>query len=698
MLKALFASFVRNLRKNKFFSGINIFGFTLGISSVILILLFVFSELSYDRHNEKADRIYRLGIKALIGDTRINQTYSSARNFTEMKARYPEIETGVKFIDLNNAIIRAGERTFSESTVIFSDSTVFDVFTMPFVLGNPKVALNRPKTVVLSETGARKYFGEENPIGKDLEMDLPYMGKMHFEVTGVIRDIPENSHFHFNIIGALVSFPDLINSDGWSNNNFKSYFLLRPGTSGKNLEAKFTDYVIESFGAKDYEAAIASGNSWDFFLQPLTSIHLKSDLNGEFEPNGNMRYIYIFSIIAFFVLVIACINFMNLSTAKSIRRAREVGIRKVVGSTKSQLVWQFLGESLIIAFTSLILAILTVELVLPAFSDWLGRDLALNILSKPWLFISLISGTLVIGILAGLYPAFILSSYKPTRVLKSQSISDNRGIGMRNILVIIQFSASIFLITGTLAINRQLDFIQNGDIGFNKNDLLIINTPPSFQTVSAAYSEEMLKNPQIESISASSSLPGFGFTNLGFGADKVERSFALNIISSDPEYINAMGLTMAEGRFFSKDYLTDSTGIVLNETAVKVLGMKDPLGTGMHTNGNPPSNFKVIGIVKDFKYESARSEVRPIGLVFQNGVLDLPSEYLSIRFKPGNQKDVRQVAEQTWNRVFPGMPFQYSYMQDNDCCHTWASGSRILYGTAANQRNCREKGIWRSSL
>lgn len=665
MLHALFTTFLRNLGKNRFFSAINIFGFTLGISSVILILLFVLSELSYDRFHDKAGQIYRLNIKAMIGDTRINQTYSSARNFTEMTARFPEIETGVKFMDLNNAVIRAGDLSFSESVVMFSDSTVFDVFTLPFILGNPRNALNRPNTVVMSETGARKYFGDANPVGKNIEMDLPYMGKVNFEVTGIIRNIPENSHFHFDLLGALVTFTDLINSDGWSDNNFKSYFLLKTGTSAPHLESKFTDYVIESVGAENYEKYIAQGNSWNFFLQPLTSIHLKSDLNGEFEPNGNIRYVYIFSIIAFFVLIIACINFMNLSTARSVRRAREVGIRKVVGSTKGQLVRQFLGESLIMAISSMVLAILAVKLVLPVFSDWLGRDLSLKLFTEPLLLLTLGSLTIIIGTLAGLYPAFVLSSFRPTKVLKVQSGSDKKGTGLRNILVIIQFGASIFLISGTLVIHRQLSYIRTKDIGFNKNNLLIVRTPPSFASVSSAFKEDLLRNPGIESYSTSSSVPGFGFTNLGFGAEKVERSFALNVISCDPDYLKTFGLSMADGRFFSNEFPTDSTGIVLNVTAVKALGMKDPLGSKMKTSGNSPVNFKVIGIVSDFNYESVRSEIRPIGLVFQNGSLDLSPEYLSIRFKPGMEQQVKQAAGTLWEKFLPGMPFRYSFMDDD---------------------------------
>jgi len=356
---------------------------------------------------------------------------------------------------------------------------------------------------------------------------------------------------------------------------------------------------------------------------------------------------------------------MNLSTAKSVRRAREVGIRKVVGSTRSQLVTQFLGESLVLALTSLLLALLAARLILPVFSDWLGRELSLNILLKPVPILIMGVMTIIIGTLAGLYPALVLSSFKPDKVLKSQSFGEKRGMGIRNMLVIIQFAASIFLIISTFAINRQLAFIRHSDIGFNKNDLLIIRTPPSFAPISKSFCEEMLMQSGIESITTSSSLPGFGFTNLGFGAETVERSFALNVISCDPAYIGTMGLSMADGRFFSSEFPTDSSGILINETAVKILGLKDPIGKKMNTWGDNPSNFRIIGILKDFNYESVHSEVRPLALVFQNGVLKLSPEYVTIRIKPGMEVTAKGAAGTVWEKMMPGIPFRYSFMVDD---------------------------------
>jgi putative ABC transport system permease protein len=665
MIRALIITFLRNLRKNKLFSVINILGFTLGISSVILILLFVFSELSYDRYNDKADRIYRLCIKAMIGNTPINQTWSSARNFREMKARYPEIENGVKLVDLDNAFVRAGERTFTEPSVIFADSTLFEVFTLPMVAGDFRNPLNAPNTIVLSQTGAQKYFGDADPVGKDLEMDIPYFGKRQFKVTAVMKDIPSTSHFHFDMVGALVSFPGFINSDGWSNNNFKSYYLHKPGASAKDLEAKFKDYVIESFGAKNYESYLAKGNSWEFYLQPLTSIHLNSDLNGEFEPNGNIRYIYIFSIIAFFVLVIACINFMNLSTAKSLRRAREVGIRKVSGSTRGQLIIQFLSESMILALASMALALLTVKLILPWFSDWLNRDLSFSLLGRPWMIVTLISMVVIIGILAAFYPAMVLTSFQPARVLKAQSVDSKKGLGLRNALVIVQFGATIFLIIGTLSVNRQLQYIQNTDTGYTKNNLLVIHTPPSFASVSQPFIEEIRHQPGVSGITASSSLPGFDFSNLGCHSELVDKPFTLNIFTCDPDFCQTLGMTMAKGRFFSRDFPTDSSAMVLNETAVRVLGLKEPIGSKISLNQNPPVDLHVIGVIRDFNYESARAEIRPMALIFQGNVFNQSLDFATVRFTPGSRKSVTEAVRSVWNRFMPETPFRYSYLEDD---------------------------------
>lgn len=660
MIGTVFTTIIRNIRKNIVFSLINIFGFTLGIASFILMFLFVFSELSYDRYHENADRIYRLCIRAKIGDTKINQTTSSARMFTEMLGKYPEIETGVKFTSGTDVLVRTGMKTFSEPVMMFADSTVFDVFTLPLTSGNPSTALNKPNTVIISETAARKYFGHQDPMGKIIEIDTGGFGG--FEVTGIYKDIPANSHLHFHVMASLVTFPAAMQNSEWTANNFITYFLLKPGASAKELEEKFKKYTAESIGEESYKQAVAAGSFWEFYLQPLTSIHLHSDLNGEFEPNGNIKYVYIFIVIGFFVLVIACINFMNLSTAKSMLRAREVGVKKTAGSTRGRLIRQFLFESVIVTFISLILALIIVWVMLPAYSAWLGREVSLNLVSNPLIIPSLILFGAVVGILAGIYPAFSLSSFNPVRVLKAQANMETKGIGLRNMLVIIQFSASIFLIIGTLVISRQLNFIQVRDVGFNRENILILRTASSFNNVRKAFENEVKEQAGVVGLTASNSLPGFGFSNLGFGLEGADRGFTLNIIRCDFNFQQILGLKMAAGRFFSKDFPTDSTGIILNETAVKLLGLKSPLGTKMVDGNMPPNKYHVVGIVKDFNYETVHAQIRPLGLVNLNRNTGY---FTSIRFQSGKAKETTDLARTAWEKLMPGVPFSYSYMADD---------------------------------
>jgi putative ABC transport system permease protein len=660
MIRTIFNSTLRNIRVNAIFSSINIFGLTLGIASFLLMFLFVVSELSYDRYHENADRIHRLCIRAMVGNTKINQTYSSARMFREMRERYPEIETGVKLFSWNDVLIRIDEKTFTAPVAMFADSTIFDVFTLPLVSGNPATALCRPNTAVISETEARRYFGEVNPVGKIMEIDTGGFGR--FEVTGVFKDIPANSHFHFGLLASLATFPGFINEQEWTANNFVAYFLLRQGASAKELENKMKFYVLETTGVQRYKEALAQGNYWEFFLQPLTSIHLHSDLNGEFEPNGNIKYVYIFMVIAFFVLVIACINFMNLSTAKSTLRAREVGIRKASGSTRAMLIRQFLFESLFLTILSTALALVIVKLISPFYGDWVGRELSFNLFSSAWIIPGLLAFVLIVGFFAGVYPALFMSAFNPVRVLKAQVLSENKGIGLRNLLVIVQFSASIFLIIGTMIISKQMNFIQNRDVGFVKENLLILRTPAQFANISKAFQEEIKQQPGILGMAASTSLPGFSFSNWGFGAEGIDQGFSLNLIRCDTGFAQTMGFRMAEGRFFSPGFPTDSTGIVLNETAVRILGLKNPIGTRMFDFARNPHKYHVIGVVKDFNYESVHATIRPMGLVNLNG---LPGSYITIRYQPGKSSEITASVKRTWERLLPGTPLTMSHMEED---------------------------------
>jgi len=662
MLRTIVISTFRNLRKNPFFSSINLLGFTLGIASFILIMLFIVNELSYDRFHEKSDRIYRLCIRATIGDTKINQTYSSSRMFREMKERYPEIESGVKLLQGTDEYVTVGEKNFTEPKVLHADSTVFDVFTIPLISGSPSTALNRPNTIVISEKTARRYFGSQDPMGQAIRIDLNGPGVRTFEVTGVFRDLPGNTHLHFDLMASLITFPEFLGSNEWTANSFITYFVLKPGASAIDLQTKFDSYIRETIGSEKYEAFKNKGNSWEFFLQPLTSIHLHSDLNGELEPNGNIRYVYIFSVIAFFVLIIACINFMNLSTAKSTLRAREVGIKKTAGSSRGELVLQFLAESVLLTFVALILSVVLVKLLLPAYSQWLGRPLTLDLLTSPWIIPGFLLFGFVIGILAGIYPAFFISSYQPTRVLKTQVITETKGIGLRNVLVIVQFAASIFLIIGTLVIHSQLHFMQSKDVGFSRENILILRTPGEFAPLCRAFEDEVRQLPGMAGMSASTSLPGFSFSNLGFGAEGTDKWFTLNIITCDTGFARAMELNMVDGRFFSPDFPTDTAGIILNETAVRMLGLTDPIGTKMIDGSTPRRNYHVIGVVRDFNYESLHAMIRPMGLVNLN---NSGGNFMSIRYEPGITGQMTRAVEQIWKRILPGVPFSYSYMEDD---------------------------------
>jgi len=660
MIRIAFTTLFRTIRKNIVFSLINIFGLTLGIVSFIMIMMFVLGELSYDWFNQNSDRIYRLCIRAGIGDTKINQTNSSTRMFSEMLAKFPEIETGVKFSGWQDVLVRVGDKTISEPTVMYVDSTIFNVFTIPLIAGDPSTALSRPNTLVISQSTARKFFGQQNPMGKIMGVDTGGFGQ--FEVTGIFKDIPPNSHFHFGLMASLVTFPQALREQERTANSFATYFLLKPGSSVKELEKKFEKYTIETFGEEYYKKQTAKGNYWKFYLQPLTSIHLYSDINWEFEPNGNIKYVYIFIVIAFLVLIIACINFMNLATAKSMLRAREVGIKKTSGSTRGNLIRQFLSESVIFTFVALILAIVIIYLVLPAYNNWLGRELSFNMVSNPWTIPGLLAFGLAVGIAAGIYPAFVLSSFNPTKVLKAQALNESKGIGLRNILVIMQFSVSIFLIIGTLVISRQMNFIMNKDVGFTKKNIIILRTPASFGKVSKEFSDVIRQHTCVTAVSASNTIPGFSFSNWGFGAEGVEKWFTLNQIMCDSGFFRTMGFRMAEGRFFSREFPTDSSGIILNETAVRVLGLKHPLGTKMFDGRTPRRNYHVIGVVKDFNYESIHSEIRPMGLVNLNSQT---GNYLSIRFDPEKSKETLPLVKSTWEKLLPGTPFSYSFIQDD---------------------------------
>ncbi|MEE4214753.1 MAG: FtsX-like permease family protein [Bacteroidales bacterium] len=658
-------TFFRNVLKNKGFFIVNLLGFTLGLVVSMLIFLYIANELRYDRYHQNSERIYRLCIRASIGDTKFQQAFSSARVLREMRENYPEIEDAVKTLSISDISTRVDDRVYYEDLFVMADSSLFTIFTFPVINGDPVTALVQPNNVALSETTAKKYFGNTDCLGELIEIDVPYIGKAVYTVSCIYRDMPDHSHFHFNLVVSSTSFPDLINNNGWSNNSFITYLLLEEGVSYPDLENKFVKYVYDVFGGEEeYKSREAQGDSWEFFLQPLEKIHLYSDINGEWETNGNIKYIYIFSVVALFVLIIACINFVNLSVAKSTMRSQEVAIRKTLGSSRRYIIFQFMAESLIITFLSLVLSLILVRILLPYYNDWLDRSIGFDVLIRGRNLLGLLLGWLIISVLSGLYPAFFVSSYKPLKVLKFGIASEKRGLGIRNVLVIIQFAASIFLIIGTIVISREMRLLRNDDLGFDKSNILVVQTPPSFSGMQGVVKNEIERFSSVQHVSYSSSLPGRGFNNIGFRAEGVDKSFTLNLFSADPAYDDILKLKMADGRFFSTDRYSDSTAVILNENAVNVIGIESPIGK--HINSHSVDDvYKIIGVVNDFHYESKHREMRPMAIFFQGGPRGSTIRYMSVRFNNGSNEEVLKKVNGVWDKHMAGIPFRHFYLAED---------------------------------
>ena len=667
MIKNYFKIAYRNLIKQKLFSFINIFGLATGITCSILIILFVNYEKSYDQFNKKADRTYRLAVSALIGNTKINQTYSSSITFQKLLQEFPEIETGVKFLRFNDRTpVYIKKQIFYESKIYAVDSTFFDIFSIPLLYGNPKTVLEEPNSIVLSKDAALKYFGKTDVIGKVITFNISdERGFVDFKVSGVSKNVPVNSHFHYTMLVSLSSFAELTKSQEWTRNNFISYIVLKKGTSKIEFEKKLKDFTRKYMGGKKFDEWVAKGNYWKYYLQPITDIHLNSDLNGELEPNGNGTYVNIFSFIGIFILLIACINFMNLSSAKSSLRAKEVGLRKVIGSGKNKLISQFLFESILLTYLALGIALIMIEVLLPYFRNFINRPLTMNYFGNINAIIFLLFFGFVVGIISGSYPAFVLSSFKPITALKNNALQKSKRFNFRNILVVVQFAISIFLVAGTIVIYNQLQYLQNKNLGFDKEQVLVVKNPDTIEKGIEPFKQALSGYSSIVDVSGSGSLPGTAFNNIGFGAEGIDNSFTLNLCVCDYNFQKVLKLKMLKGRFFSKEFPSDSSAVILNEKAAELLGWDNPIGKKINNFGKDKCVFHVIGIVKNFNYESLHQVIRPMGLFYIGGYYKYDQSYISIRVKTGDLPETIKFVESKWNYFSQGAPFEYSFLNDD---------------------------------
>lgn len=662
----------RNLVKQKTFSFINITGLAIGLSCFLLISLYVINELSYDRFYPNADRIYRINSEIRFGGADMHTAATSDMMGQLLKKDYPQIENYTRVYTYNgDKLIRKGNDYIDETKVANVDSTFFDVFRLPVIEGNIEHALDEPNTVVVTESAAKKYFGTTNVLGKIIEVKddkNPF-----YKITAVIKDIPQDAHFHFDF------FFSMKNVDyRWgqiSSHNFYTYLLLQKGTNYKTFDKNFPAYInkyVIPYAQKymnissmaEFEKA---GNKLVYSLIPLTKIHLHPQSSGEIGPGGSIQYVYIFSAIALFILIIACINFMNLTTARSAKRAKEVGIRKVLGTEKRNLIWQFLFESILMVLISLIIAVAVAYLVLPFFNNVADKQLTIQSLFSPYILPLLVALPFVVGLMAGSYPAFFLSSFKPIEVLKGKMKGGSKSGSLRSILVVFQFATSIILIVGTIVVYQQLHFIQTKNLGYNKDQVLIIDGISSLNKNNIAFKNEVMQIPGVISGTLSGFLPvtnSYRSDNI-FSKDPVmtsENGFSMQNWYIDYDYIKTLGMQILKGRNFLKDYGSDSSSAIINETAAKILGYSDPIGKKVYqSNDNGSmSDYTIIGVIKNFNFESLHQAVGPLCFLLGGG-----SGYGAFKVNTSNIQSLITQVEKKWKEIGKGFPFSYHFLNDS---------------------------------
>ena len=670
MIRNYFKTAFRRLKKNKGFTAINVLGLSIGLATCLLILFYVCDELSFDRYNANADRIYRINEDIKFGTKTVSGATTAPSVAQALKSNLPGIEDAVRLKFAGGIKVTKGDNHLYESKAVYADASLFNVFTLRMIAGEPKTALAEPHTVVIDEAMAQKYFGTvQHVIGKTLVFNL----QENYKVTGVIKDMPKQSHFNFDFFMSMSTLPESMNPS-WLANSFTTYILLKKGVSQHEAESKITTLSKKYVGAQLQQAIHLSfdqfqskGNYFSLLLMPLTDIHLKSNRDSELGANGSVQYVYIFSAIGLFILLIACVNFINLSTARSASRAREVGIRKVLGSKRLNLVIQFLSESFLITVVSIIIAVLTAWALLPLFNRLAGKELAITAQLLVWLLPVLSLFVVLISLLAGVYPAFLLSGFKPVTALKGKLATGSGGRGMRSFLVVFQFSISIFLIIGTLVIYNQLSYIRTKNIGYNRNQVFTIQNVAALMGNATVFKNEMKKIPGVIDATLTGYLPteSYRMSGTAYQTPVIDQR---NAVSTeywpvDEGYIPTLGMQLILGRNFSERMLTDSAAVIVNESAARQLG-SNPIGKPIYRLADLRTQrmfkYTVIGVVKDFNFSSLRENITPVCLI-----LSPNPGALSIRIHTANTTAVIGQLQRKWKSFSPGEQLDYSFMDQN---------------------------------
>ncbi len=657
----------RALRRQGGYVAINIMGLAIGMACALMIALFIMHELSFDRHHENMDRIYRVGLHGIFSGQEVKAAYTASPMGAAMLADMPEVESFLRVNVWDETIIQHEDDFYIEQHFMEADSSFFDFFSIPVIRGNKTTALTEPYSIVVSESAAKRIFGDEDPIDQSIRIaNMPN----HYRVTAVMSDMPANSHLFADMIASFTTNPRA-NDNSWLSNSFFTYIMLHPGANADAVVDRFEDMIVKYVGPQvrqllgiTIEDFINQGNTYNYFLQPLAGIHLDPTVEQHNHSATDPRYLWIFGAIGFLILVIASINFMNLSTAQATRRAKEVGMKKVIGSTKGMLVWQFVTETIVLSTIALGVALLIAELTMPWFNELLSLNLSLAYFSDWRVIPALIILVILVGFFAGSYPAFYLSSFNPGTVLKGKTGNGKQNTGLRKALTVAQFAISIILITGSLIMFKQLNYMLNKDLGFDKENLLVIRQAQALGEQVQSFKTEAQNIPGVFSVSASTAVPGRSNNNNGYIIrGREEESFLMQTNWVDYDYLKTYRIELAEGRFFDPDMATDRQAVLLNQSAIDNYQLKDPFATRIICPSDHETIMPVIGVVSNFHFESLRNNIAPCILRFKNENINWG--YVSIRIEPGMTRRVLEDTEQLWASFTANDPMLYVFLDED---------------------------------
>lgn len=657
---------IRTFFKQKGYSFINITGLAIGLTACLFILLWVQDELSYDKFHEKASRIYIVGLDIKLGNQDLKAGATPPPMVFALMEEFEGIEQASRYRGVGETVVKYEDKVFMEDRFVFVDSTFFEIFTFPFLAGDPNTALDRPHTVVITDEMKMKYFGDEDPIGKVLRIN----GEEDYEITGVCGNPPSQSTLEFDFLGSMTA-RGRPNAGEWGSNQLQTFALLEEGQSPDKINDQFPAILEKYFGpiiraimnislTEFYEG----GNRYYYYLELFTDTHLHSSFTENFEGAMDPIYVYILSIVALFILLIACINFVNLTTARSSLRAKEVGIKKVVGSHRRKLIYQFLTESMLISIISMVLAIVLMVLLKGNFNTLAEKELTVDFFGNPVIIPSLILLTLFVGFVAGSYAAFFQSSVKILSVLKGQFSHAMKSGVLRNVLVVFQFTISTFLIICTLTVFSQIRYVKNLDLGFDKDRIMVIQRFNALGDQQLVFKQELLKYPAVEHASVSVNVPMRGFSGNGILKEGGKDS-EVHILSrwwTDYDILETMGFSMADGRFYSQEFPTDSNALVINQASIHSLELQDPLNQRLVEPSDTLTPRPIVGILKDFHFQSAHNPIRPLSVELRRrGQL---GRFLLIRIEPENRQATIRRAEELWKEMVVDQPFDYFFLDD----------------------------------